>query len=285
MEYTIKTPENHPSADELKEVANKLLAFLPLHSIYFSVNNVDLNQRTIITLFLSKECQLDSDDVVPFIEKVFKSYPLFSFVFFEKWWATKLWKMGSPFLMLHATRNELAYAAVPENKIFRLDSPKIKKLVRKFKQDYQLRNAKAESFIKNVTFYSRYGNYKQAAFHLHQALQQKFETLSWLTKGDYQVSDKLIWLQSNMIDLLPAFGNLFDPKIAEEAAAIEELDNSYRAVLHNEKYKFTKQAVELATIKLEWLSKECNSLFEQYMHECKARIKTAKNDRSNPKDS
>ena len=34
---TLKIPEGHPKKDELEKVAKTLLAFLPIHSLYISV--------------------------------------------------------------------------------------------------------------------------------------------------------------------------------------------------------------------------------------------------------
>jgi len=63
MEYTITIPENHPEKQELEKVIKALLDFLPLHSIYLSLNDNGFSPNTIITLRLSKELEIDAMDV------------------------------------------------------------------------------------------------------------------------------------------------------------------------------------------------------------------------------
>jgi len=50
MEYTITIPENHPEKQELEKVIKALLDFLPLHSIYLSLNDNSFSPNFIITL-------------------------------------------------------------------------------------------------------------------------------------------------------------------------------------------------------------------------------------------
>jgi len=253
---SIKIPENHPGGEQLKKVAKTLLEFLPLHSMYFSVDNKEFSPKIIITLFLSDECELDSNDVEPFVERVFKSYPTFSLSLFEQRWAADIWEGGSPFLMLHATIDELAYSSDPSNLIFSLGEPGIRKLLRKAQGMYDYFDTSAQTFFRNVTYYERYEDYLQAAFHIHQALQMIYILTSKISKGDYYATGDLKDFQVSFISFTPTLKNLFDIENKEEFIALEQLSKSSYAIKNNKKHEFTKEAIELATSKTQSISRE-----------------------------
>jgi len=98
MEYTITIPENHPERQELEKVIKALLDFLPLHSIYLSIDNNSFSPEIILTLIISDECEMDAMDVKPFVSRLFRNYPKFSYTLFQHWWAVDLWDAGSLFL-------------------------------------------------------------------------------------------------------------------------------------------------------------------------------------------
>jgi len=273
MENNINIPETYPQKEALQKVSKTLLEFLPLHSIYFSVEDTEPDPRTIITLFLSKECAINSEDVEPFVERVFRPYPQFTFVLFEVWWAAELWEQGSSYFMLHATESELAYSSDPENIIFSFKQQNSKKLIRNAEKHYLEINSWANNSFTSVTWYERYGDYKQSAFHLHQALKHTFQLASWILSGEYTSSESLREQQLYIINAAPAFGKLFDTENAEEQEALQQLDNACISVRQNETYEFTGEAVLLSVEKAKQFSGEVAQLFKARIQKCKTKIK------------
>jgi hypothetical protein len=277
MEHIINIPVTHPEREALEKLVKTVLEFLPLHSIYTSVESTDIAPRTIITLILSKECTIDSEDVEPLIKRVMKSYPQFTFALFELWWANDMWKQGSPFFMLNATESELVYSSDTDNVIFSLKHKNSKKLIRNAKKQYLEINAWAHNSFTYITWYERYGEYKQAAFHLHQALKYTFQIASWILRGEYTSSESLRDQQLYIGDVAPAFGKLFDPENAEEQTVLEQLDNACTAVRYNETFEFTEDAVLLGIAKAKQFSNDVAKLFKARIRECKEKIKSFSN--------
>ncbi|TRW25978.1 hypothetical protein FMM05_07080 [Flavobacterium zepuense] len=273
MEHIINIPVTHSEREALEKFVNTLLEFLPLHSVYVSVESTEIAPRTIITLFLSKECTIDSEDVEPLVNRAIKSYPQFTFALFELWWATDMWKQGSPFFMLYATENELIYSSDTDNAVFSLKHNNPKKLIRNAKKQYLEINAWSHNSFTYVTWYERYGDYKQAAFHLHQALKHTFQIASWILRGEYTSSENLREQQLYIAEVSSAFGKMFDPENAEELAVMEQLDNSCTAVRHNETFVFTEGAVLLSITKAKQFSNDVAKLFKSRIKECKEKIK------------
>ncbi|KGO85991.1 hypothetical protein Q765_13080 [Flavobacterium rivuli WB 3.3-2 = DSM 21788] len=275
MEHNINIPVTHLEREALQKLVNILLEFLPLHSIFSSVERTDIGPKTIITILLSKECTIDSEDVEPLVKRAFKSHPQFTFALFELWWAKDLWKQGSPFFMLYATENELIYSSDSENLIFSMEHNNSKKLIRNAKKQYLEINAWSHNSFTHITWYERYGDYKQAAFHLHQALKYTFQIASWILRGEYTSSESLEEQQLYIADVAPAFGKMFDPENSEEQAVLEQLDNSCNAVRRNETFVFTEDAVLLGNDKAKQFSNDVGKLFKTRIKECKKKIKAA----------
>jgi hypothetical protein len=274
MEHNINIPVTHPEREALRKLVNTLLEFLPLHSIFSSVESTDIAPRTIITLFLSKDCTIDSEGRESLVKRAFKSYPQFTFALFALWWAKDMWKQGSPFFMLYATENELIYNSDQENLIFSFTYKNPKKLIRNAKKQYLEINAWSHNSFTHITWYERYGDYKQAAFHLHQALKYTFQIASWILRGEYTSSESLKEQQLYIAEVAPAFGKMFDPENSKEQAVLEQLDNSCNAVRRNETFVFTEDAVLLGNDKAKQFSNDVAKLFKMRIKECKEKIKT-----------
>jgi len=273
MEHNIKIPVTHPEWEALQKLVNILLEFLPLQSIYSSGEHTDIAPKTIITILLSKECTIDSENVEPLVKRAFTSYPQFTFALFELWWAKDMWKQGSPFFMLYATENELIYNSDNENLIFSMEHNNPKKLIRNAKKQYLEINAWSHNSFTHITWYERYGDYKQAAFHLHQALKYTFQIASWILRGEYTSSESLKEQQLYIAEVAPAFGKMFDTENSEEQAVLEQLDNSCTAVRRNETFVFTEDAVLLGNDKAKQFSNDVAKLFKTRIKECKKKIK------------
>ncbi len=275
MEYTIKIPEN-PEKQELEKVIKALLDFLPLHSIYLSLNDNSFSPNFIITLRLSKELEIDAMDVKPFVSRLFTNYPKFSYTLFEHWWTLDLWDAGSLFLMNHATGDKLAYSLDSSEKAFRLKNNKeARKRIRNAKKEYALLDGHAY----NGSIYSKWlrqaGNYLLAAFHLHQAIKFNFQKVELILMGEYLASQGLEEHQSYLAEFYPEFGVFFDNENKEEHNILNQLDNSYRIVLHNKKNKqdFTEEMIAIATTKSVQISTRAHAIFEGSVTECKRNIK------------
>jgi hypothetical protein len=275
MEYTIKIPEN-PEKQELEKVIKALLDFLPLHSIYLSLNDNSFSPNFIITLRLSKELEIDAMDVKPFVSRLFTNYPKFSYTLFEHWWAVDLWDAGSLFLMNHATGDKLAYSLNPPEKAFRLKNNKeTRRRIRIAKKEYAL----LDGHSYNCSIYSKWlrqaGNYLLAAFHLHQAIKFTFQKVELILMGEYLASQGLEEHQLYLAEFYPEFGVFFDNKNKEEHNILKQLDNSHRNVLHNKKNKqdFTEEMIAIATTKSVQISTRAHAIFEESVTECKRKIK------------
>jgi len=273
MEHSINIPVAHTDREALNKLVKTLLEFLPLHSIYISLESIKITPRTIITLILSKECAIDSEDVEPFVERVMRPYPQFAFVLFELWWATDIWEEGSPFLMLYATESELIYSSDTENTISSFKHQNPKKLIRNAEKKYLEINSWAQNSFSYITWYERYGDFKQAAFHLHQSLKHTFQIASWILRGEYSSSESLGEQQLYIADIAPAFGKMFDPQNMEEQTVLEQLDNSCTAVRYNETFVFTKDTVLLGIAKAKQFSGDVAKLFKARIKECKEKTK------------
>jgi hypothetical protein len=275
MEYTIKIPKN-PEKPELEKVIKALLDFLPLNSIYLSLNYNSFSPNFIITLRLSKELEIDAMDVKPFVSRLFTNYPKFSYTLFEHWWAVDLWDAGSLFLMNHATGDKLAYSLDPPEKAFRLKNNKeTRRRIRNAKIEYGL----LDGHSYNCSIYSKWlrqaGNYLLAAFHLHQAIKFSYQKAELILMGEYLASQGLEEHQLYLAEFYPEFGVFFDNQNKDEYAILKQLDNSYRIVLHNKKNKqdFTEEMIALATTKSVQISTRAHAIFEGSVLECKRKMK------------
>jgi len=275
MEYTITIPEN-PEKQELQKVIKALLDFLPLHSIYLSLNDNSFSPNVIITLRLSKELEIDAMDVKPFVSRLFKNYPKFSYTLFEHWWTVDLWDAGSLFLMNHASGDKLVYSLNPSEKAFRLKNNKeTRRRIRNAKKEYALLDGHAY----NGSIYSRWfrqaSNNLLAAFHLHQAIKFNFQKAELVLMGEYLASQCLEEHQLYLAEFYLEFGIFFDNKNEDEYAILKMLDNSYRIVLHNKKNKqdYTEEMIALATTKSLQISTRAHAIFEGSVLECKRKMK------------
>jgi hypothetical protein len=279
MEYTIKIPENHPEKEELEKVTKALLDFLPLHSIYLSVDNNSFSPEIILTLIISDECEMDATDIRPFVCRLFKNYPQFKFTIFENRVAVEFWEEGSIYLMNHANGNKLAYTSDPDNETFRLKKNKnTKKLFRNAKKEYRLFGA----YLSNCYTYSKWhresGNYLQAAFHLHQALNYTFKRVEILLMGECLPSQSLEEHQLYLAEFYPEFGVFFDNQNEEEYTILKQLDYSFRIVRYNKEItlNINEEMFVAAITRTEQILKKVHEIFNYCTAVCKRKIKNIK---------
>ncbi|WP_116786992.1 hypothetical protein [Flavobacterium psychrotrophum] len=279
MEYTITIPENHPEKQELKKIIKALLDFLPLHSIYLSVDNNSFSPEIILTLIISDECEMDATDIRPFVSRLFKNYPQFKFTIFENRVAVEFWEEGSLYLMNHANGAKLAYTSDPTNQTFRLKKiKKAKKLLRNAEKEYLLLNAYADKSYIYSRWYSQVDNYLQAIFHLHQTLKYTFQKVELLIMGEHYPSQSLQEQQAYLHQFYPEFGDFFDKESEEESNLITMLDDSFRIIRYKNKCKeeFTKEILDLAITKKGQISIKAHEIFKECMARCKMNIKKLK---------
>ena len=279
MEYTITIPENHPQREELEKVTKALLDFLPLHSIYLSLDNKGLSPETILTLILSDECEIDAMDLKLLVNRLFKNYLQFSYTLFENRVAVDFWDEGNLYLMNHANGDKLAYIADAGNKTFRLKkNKKAKKRIRNAEKEYLSLSAYADKSYIYSKWYSQIDNYLQATFHLHQALKYTFQKVELILMGEHYPSQSLQEQQTYLHQFYPEFGAFFDKENEEESNLITMLDNSFRIIRYKNKCKeeFTKEILDLAITKTGQISIKAHEIFKACMAQCKMNIKKLK---------
>jgi len=258
----ILLPQDHLHSSELKQVTGNLLSFIDADSVYISTGDNKPETKTIISVFVKKGSNQTSEELYNITEKLFQSYPQFTYRIFEADWAGYSFRKGNPFFMRHCSIQELAYSTENSN-IFNPTQEHLKQLLKKAKTRYTKDSDETNVISRELSLYIRNGNHLQAAYILHQTIRRLYYTASWFLAGESIPSRSIAEQQAYIKPFSGVLGCLFDSEDTADTVLLEQLDSACEAVRSNMPVTINLETIPAAVLKAEWLQKEVQRFFEE----------------------
>lgn len=274
MYHNILTQKDYPDYNKIKKIVKLLLEYIETDFIYFSRHLEQEVNIGIITVMVSENNQDSYDDIYDHARKIFKSHPEFSFRVYNAECVVMELNKGNAFFIMHCSEQELVYNVDDSSSVISVEKFNAKWLIKKAKKTFYPDLNTSESIGRDISFYLRCENYLMAAYKMHQQLSSLFGSASWFLTGNKLAHGDIEKLQKDLGKFSSTLGKTFDPDKEEEWFVLEQLQNACAAIQWNAEIEpITKETLEVAFAKVDWVEKEVRRLFEGYIKKTKQKIK------------
>ena len=273
MYHNILIQKNHPHHLQIEKAVECLLGFIETDSIYFSEHLEDSVNIGIITVIISENNPHNWYDIYEYSRKIFKAYPEFSFRVFNAEWGKEELSEGNTFFIMHCSEHELVYSTDDSSSVVVLKKFNAKRLIKKTKETFRLDLKESIIIGRDRKFHLRCENYSMAAYTMHQQLCSLFISATWFLTGEWIAEHSLEKLQKHLSMFSSTVGKAFDPDKEQEWFVLEQLDNACGAIQCNAKIELiSKETLEVASAKVDWVEIEIRRLFQQNIARCKEKL-------------
>ncbi|RKS01694.1 hypothetical protein [Flavobacterium sp. 102] len=278
MYHNYLISKNHPQQAELEKAVGLVMAFSAVSSIYFSPHiEEDLNAG-IIMVIIAEDSPHAWDDLNENYWKVFEAFPQFSFRIFSAQWVRDELKDGNPFFAMHCTKNSLIYSTEESEEFNFVERLKPKRFLKKAKSEFDKEDNSAFILGLNLKYYQRQEDYLQAAYNIHQNIRWLLIAASNFLTGEYLVEHDLEVHQNHVGKFSKELAKTFDIQNEQEKKLLELLNIACDAVQYGHEIpELTKDIIDTAEAKKDWLNIEVSRLFKECVCRCQyefARTKT-----------
>ncbi len=278
MYHNYLISKNHPQQAELEKAVGLVMAFSAVSSIYFSPHlEEDLNAG-IIMVIIAEDSPHAWDDLNENYWKVFEAFPQFSFRIFSAQWVKDELKEGNAFFAIHCTKNSLIYSTEESEEFNFVERLKPKRFLKKAKSEFDKEDNSAFILGINLKYYQRNGDHLQAAYNIHQNIRWLLIAASNFLTGEYLVEHDLKVHQNHVGKFSKELAKTFDIQKEQEIKLLELLNAACNAVQYGHEIpELTKELIDAAEAKKDWLNIEVSRLFKECVCRCQyefARTKT-----------
>lgn len=269
MYHNYLISKNHPQQAELEKAVGLVMAFSAVSSIYFSPHlEEDLNAG-IIMVIIAEDSPHAWDDLNDNYWKVFEAFPQFSFRIFSAQWVKDELKDGNPFFAMHCTKNSLIYSTEESAEFHFVERLKPKRFLKKAKSEFDKEDNSAFILGLNLKYYQRQEDHLQAAYNIHQNIRWLLIAASNFLTGEYLVEHDLEVHQNHVGKFSKELAKTFDIQNEQETKLLELLNAACNTVQYgNEIPEFTKEIIDAAEAKKDWLNIEVSRLFKECVCRC-----------------
>lgn len=277
MYHNYLISKNHPQQAELEKAVELVMAFSAVCSIYFSPHiEEDLNAG-IIMVIIAEDSPHAWDDLNENYWKVFDAFPQFSFRIFSAQWVKDELKDGNPFFAMHCTKNSLIYSTEESEEFNFVERLKPKRFLKKAKHEFDKEDNSAFILGINLKYYQRQEDHFQAAYNIHQNMRWLLIAASNFLTGEYLVEHDLKVHQNHVGKFSKELATTFDSDNEQEMALLEILNAACNSVQHgHEAPKLTKELIDVAEAKKDWLNIEVSRLFKECVCRCQYEFASTK---------
>ncbi|MFV8327294.1 hypothetical protein [Flavobacterium sp. ZS1P14] len=274
MYHNILIQKDYPDYSKIKKIVKLLLEFIETDSIYFSRHLEGEVNIGIITVIVSEDNQDSYDDIYDHARKIFKSHPEFSFRVYSADWVVMQLNEGNTFFIMHCSEHELVYSVDESSSVISLKKFDAKWLIKKSEKRFRLYFNESNIIGRDLRFHLGSENHLMAAYTMHEQLCSLFVSASWFLTGNAVAHDDIGKLQEDLSKFSNILGKTFDPDKEEEWIVLEQLVDARAAIQFNAEIEpISKETVEVASAKVDWVEKEVRRLFEGYIKKTKQKIK------------
>jgi hypothetical protein len=278
MYHNYLISKNHPQQAELEKAVDLVMAFSAVSSIYISPHlEEDLNAGIIIVI-IAEDSPHAWSDLNENYWKIFEEHPHFSFRIFDAQWIKDELKDGNPFFAMHCTKNSLIYSTEETEEFNFVERLKPKRFLKKAKSEFDKEDNAAFILGLNLKYYQRQEDHLQAAYNIHQNIRWLLIAASNFLTGEYLVEHDLEVHQNHVGKFSKELAKTFDIQNEEEKKLLELLNTACNAVQYGHEIpELTKDIIDAAEAKKDWLNIEVSRLFKECIYRCQyefARTKT-----------
>lgn len=273
MYHNILTQQDCPEYDQIKKVIKLLRAFIKIDAIYFSKHLEEPSNNGIITVLISKSNPHYYEEIYDFSWKIMKSYPEFSFSFYDEAWLKAELEEGNLYAIMNCDNSQLLYSASNFTSVVDFKKIKPKKLIKKVTKRFKRHNLESNIIGRDLRYYNTDGRHLSAAYNVHQQFRYLFINISWFLAGDYTGTESL----EEQVEYLRKFSivlaNTFDPEKKEEWFVLKQLDEARTAIQWNKEIEpITKETIDIAYEKLAILKEEVRRVLDKYIKRVKIKL-------------
>ena len=273
MYRNILTQKDYLNYSLIKKTIKLLLEFIEIDSIYFSQHFEEKVNVGIITIIISENNLYSWDDIYDHAWKIFKSRPEFSFRVYNAEWVKVGLSEGNVFFIMNCSEHELLYSVDDSSSVVILKKVDANRLIKKAKETFYLYFRESGIIGRDLKFHLRCENYSMAAYTMHQQLCSLFISSSWFLTGDWMSCQSLEKMQKKLGKFSSTLGNAFDPNKEEEWFVLEQLENATDAIQRNAEIEpISKETLEAASAKVDWLEKKVRKLFRKNIARSKEKL-------------
>jgi hypothetical protein len=261
--------KDHPQQAEFEKAVELIMAFSTVISIYFSPHiEEDLNAG-IVLVIIGEDSPHAWDDLNDNYWKVFESFPQFSFRIFSTQWVKDELKDGNPFFAMHCTKNSLIYSTEESEEFNFVERLKPKRFLKKAKSEFDKEDNSAFILGLNLKYYQRQEDHLQAAYNIHQNIRWLLIAASNFLTGEYLVEHDLKVHQTHIGKFSNELAKTFDIDNEQEMVLLKVLNAACYTVQHgHDAPELTKEIIDIAEAKKNWLSAEVDRLFKECICRC-----------------
>ena len=278
MYHNTLITKDHPQQAELEKAVELVMAFSAVSSIYFSPHiEEDLNAG-IIMVIIAEDSPHAWDDLNENYWKVFEAFPQFSFRIFSAQWVEDELKDGNPFFVMHCTKNSLVYSTEESEEFNFVERLKPKRFLKKAKSEFDKEDNSAFILGINLKYYQRQEDHLQAAYNIHQNIRWLLIAASNFLTGEYLVEHDLKVHQNHVGKFSKELAKSFDIDNEQEMVLLELLNAACYAVQNGyDAPELTKEIIDVAEAKKDWVCVEVDRLFKECICRCKYEFSRTKN--------
>lgn len=263
MNHYLLIPPEHPQQHLLGKLCEQLLEAINADSIYLSLGNDQPIPEIIFTIFIDTTfTRLDNELLLP-VERIFNDHSSMACRLFSCDYAEDALRKGNLYFLNHCTLGEKVYSNPSSSHTVHAEAALPNVLLPRAKKHFKSRIGKIEGRYTNFPKCLKYEKFIDAAYTLHQMLEQLFKAAELFLIGKEVFSKDMLEHQDAIRRFAPSLGTLFNTADEEEDRLQKLLYATYVAYRKNERLDISRSDVEKLLSKTQFAKQEVERLFKE----------------------
>ncbi|MDY7396333.1 HEPN domain-containing protein [Aureibaculum sp. 2210JD6-5] len=272
MEAKIINLNRIESPETIKEVVSKIVNSVNVNHVYLTIKENKSPINYYFTIIIEEMAKRFKERIKGVLDDCVKMYPDCYLRFFTLHNIQNETNNGNTFFLNHCTEDRLIYCYTIYNSNWLFKKIDFSLLIKTANENYIKRREKILAFKKGADLFLKEQDYGQAAFMLHQTIEQSFITAEYFLMGTNFTGHLISDHQTFMGNVNTTFGNIFPRKTKKQTKLLNKLNQAYVKPRYALNYNINKKQVEKISKKAEVLIKLLDTHFEAELKTCKKNI-------------
>ena len=252
---------------EIQEVVSRISNLPDVQYVYHSQVEIKGERKPLLLILLSEGGSGLPDDLVPLMYRLFREHTGFLFRTYALAFAERQLRLGNLFFIRTCGHANLVYSLPGLHLLPLTEGMDMDRALEVAKGRFQREYTKAVDFKEGALFYVGRGNYAQAAFMLHQAIELAYRLAEMLAIGKEKICHSIAAHQKYINPFIPELGTLFNTE--KETIVLQRLDDAYKGVRYGMDYRVSPEQVQRIYAKSEIQLTIVHQLFHTGWEACK----------------
>lgn len=272
MRHFTLIPDGHPQSYLFDNLLSQAIDIINADEVYLSIDNT--SPENVFTFLIDTTYTRIDNELLQPLNRIFQNYPSITYKVFACDYAADALTKSNLYFLRHCTLGNLVYSnpeathsVDPKSEIAGLGLPRTKKL-------YKKALVKIEGRYVNFPKCLKYEKYLEAAYILHQMLEQLFRLAELFLTGKQLLSKDISEHQAELTAFAPSLGIVFNPADEEECRLQKLLYKSYVAFRQKDRFEIGRDDLEKLLYKTQWTKQEVERLFKESVQHCYGKLKS-----------